>query len=59
MYCVINESNFHEYIKGGFKTKKEASDFIRELKEFDKRNENPFNDEYIIKKDITKKTKNI
>lgn len=51
MYSVVNETDFYNEIKSGFKTIKQAREFIKDLKEFDKRNGNPFNDKYIIIKE--------
>lgn len=36
---------------GSFKTLKEAKDFIKELKRFDKENGNPFDEQYVIVKE--------
>ena len=52
MYCVLNKSDNYELIKDKFKTKKEAQEFIKDLKRFDKENGNPFDDEFIIKKEV-------
>ena len=40
-YEVIDVLNDYEHL-GYFKTMKEAKDFIKEMKDFDKRNNNPF-----------------
>lgn len=52
MYYVLNKSNDYEIVKDKFKTKKEARDFIKGLKKFDKENGCPFNDEFIIEKEV-------
>lgn len=46
MYIVKSSIDCQEY--GEFKTRKEAQAFIRELKRFDKENENPFDENYFI-----------
>ena len=48
MYSVVNETSQYEIIQSNFKTKEEAKQFIKELKAFDKRQGNPFNEKYII-----------
>lgn len=48
-YEIVNETNNFEIVKSGFKTRKEANEFIKDLKRFDKENNNPFNDRYIIR----------
>ena len=56
MYLVIDTLNEHEIIKD-FKTIKEAKQFIKGLKEFDKRQNNPFKTNYIIKKEVISNVK--
>ena len=51
MYLVIDALNDYEIIQE-FKTVKEAKQFIKGLKEFDKRQNNPFKTNYIIKKEV-------
>lgn len=48
MFVVINV-DYEEL--GRFKTIKEAKDFIKELKAFDKRHKNPFDEKYRIIKE--------
>jgi hypothetical protein len=54
MYLVIDTLNDYEIIQD-FKTIKEAKQFIKGLKEFDKRQNNPFETNYIIEKEVIKK----
>ena len=56
MYLIIDTLNEHEQIKS-FKTIKEAKQFIKGLKEFDKRQNNPFKTNYIIKKEVISNVK--
>ena len=56
MYVVIDTLNEYEQIKS-FKTIKEAKQFIKGLKEFDKQQNNPFKTNYIIKKEVIKNVK--
>lgn len=49
-YVVYNPDNEWEEL-GEFKTLKEAREFIKELKRFDKEQGNPFDDNYTIHKE--------
>ncbi len=47
-YVVISEIDYEEL--GEFDSRKEATDFIKGLKEFDDEEKNPFNESYIIER---------
>lgn len=46
IYVVINEIDNEEMAE--FKTLKQANDFITNCKRFDKEQDNPFNESYLI-----------
>lgn len=46
VYVVINDIDQEEMAE--FKSRKEAQEFIKGLKQFDKENNNPFNESYTI-----------
>lgn len=50
-YRIINKSDNYNDLGLSFKTYQEAKERLKEIKEFDKRQGNPFTDEYIIIKE--------
>jgi hypothetical protein len=51
-FVILNKNDNYNDLGFSFETLKQAKSKIKELKEFDKREGNPFNEEYIIKKEV-------
>lgn len=51
VYRIINKTDNYSDLGLKCKTFKEAKQKLKEIKEFDKRHGNPFNDEYIIRRE--------
>lgn len=51
-YVIINETDNYNDLGLSFKTLKEAKERIKDLKRFDKENGNPFNDKYVVRKEV-------
>jgi len=50
LYTVYSQIDYQDF--GSFKTRKEAFEHIKELKRFDKDMGNPFDEEYIVMKEV-------
>lgn len=51
-YVIINVNDNYNDLGLRFKTLKEARQRLKDLKRFDEEERNPFNDKYIIRKEV-------